>query len=97
MDKTVLIEKAWLALKRHSEADRNARSYTWWAKLNFEKDQTMIMVSESIVREALREALAGSDIADFLALLKQIDQKATERRVADSAFFLEIEERTADW
>ena len=97
MNETELIEKAWSAIRRRSEADRNVRSYTWWAKLNFEKDQTMVMVNESIVREALREALADSDIAEFLALLKRIDREAEQRRINDALFFSEIEERTADW
>ena len=97
MEESSLIEKAWSALQRHSEADRNARSYTWWAKLNFEKDQTMIMVSETIVRAALREALADSDIAEFLELLKRIDREATHSRINDALFFNELEERTADW
>jgi hypothetical protein len=97
MDETTFIERAWSALVRRSEDDRNARSYTWWAKLNFEKDKTLVMVNETIVREALREALADSDIAEFLALLKRIDQEAEQRRISDALFFAEIDERTADW
>jgi hypothetical protein len=97
MDENELIEKAWSAIMRRSHADRNARSYTWWAKLNFEKDQTMVMVNESIVREALLDALKDSDIAEFLALLKRIDREAEQRRIGGALFFAEIEERTADW
>jgi hypothetical protein len=97
MDEAELIEKTWSALVRRSEADRTARSYTWWAKLNFEEDKTLIMVNEAIVREALREALADSDIAEFLALLKRIDREAEQQRISSALFFEELDERTADW
>ena len=100
MDEAALIDDAWKALIRLSEADRNARSYTWWAKLNFEKDKTMLMVNESIFRAALREALAVSDIADFQAFLATLDRKAAERqrqRIDEMMVYFDPEERTAEW
>jgi len=100
MDEAALIDDAWKALIRLSEADRNARSYTWWAKLNFEKDKTMLMVNESIFRAALRETLAVSDIADFQAFLATLDRKAAERqrqRIDEMMVYFDPEERTAEW
>jgi hypothetical protein len=95
-----LIDDAWRILVDRSEADRNCRSYTWWAKLNFEPDKTMIMVNETVFREALAKALEDNDIAEFLHFLKELDRKAAERRrraEIEMLGYLDAEERTADW
>ena len=97
---TDLIDDAWRLLVGLSEADRNCRSYTWWAKLNFEPDKTLIMVNERVFRAALTKALEDNDIAEFLHFLTELDRKAAERRrraEIEMLGNLDAEERTADW
>jgi exonuclease III len=89
-----LINDAWRALVRHAQADRNARSYTWWARLNAEPDKTMMMINETLFRAAMREVLDDPELADWKALLAKMDQAG---RIQGVSMTLDIDERTADW
>jgi hypothetical protein len=92
-----LIDEVWRAIGRHSAADRTARSYTWWAKLNAEPDKTLVMVSERIVRAALTEVLPDPELADWRKLMESIDRRAMMVRLDGVMMTLDAEERTADW
>src|ERR1044072_7430366 len=93
-----LITEVWNAIKRRSEADRTARSYTWWAKLNAEPDKSLLMVNEGIIREALREVMDDPEFAEWQRFIERQDQRAAMAVRLDGVMMtLDIEERTADW
>lgn len=93
-----IINAAWQSLLRHAAADRNARSYTWWAKLNAEPDKTMMMINETLFRAAMREALVDPAFADWQRFVERLDEKAAVAVRLDGVMLtLDTEERTADW
>lgn len=97
MDEQTLINQVWDELRQRSVADRTTSSYNLWIKINGERDKTLLTVNRVMLAEAMQRILVTSDVSEFLALLRKIDENRHRRAIEGAMITPEIEERTGEW